>query len=1769
METVLRILDEMMKLACSVQSQMECRSRRYGFSIGFMLTVGLLFAHPVVGQSYSTSTGIPSFSTPQPVEFGFVDASEGNLHLSIPLGSYQQRGSSQPENVTLEYDSNFWQTIYTGSYNVWVPNGANAGNGWYTSFPWVFSQIAIQSSGCQTDIPWSDQNGTVHYFHVTTGAAIFTNDWSPKDCGGESDAFATDSSGYHMFVWNRSPGSQSGDNGSLGFAAYAPDGTIGDSDCIGTCPAGIGTDSNDIGTFDKDPNGNYLYGLHGFTLTDTLGRQVSGGDYAGDGLAGAQAITVPNSQGMAQYTPTWASINVKTNFNQANVDEFQVGYAGDAWPLTVLQSVTLPDAAGSTYSFTYDCDKTDPSNTPGVCSSQGGQAAYYGVITGITLPTGGTVSYSYNTFQDAYGNKSLWVTSHSSASGNWSYSGPQVLSTCTGSQPVNCQQKSTITSPTGTTEYTYQLNNGAWPITVVQKDLSGTVLSTVSNTFDFTQGCVSISCQGNAFIRLTNQTTTIPSAGGNLKKQTQYTYDSPQYGNQTAVQEWGYIPSSNAFSSVPDRATYMSFLNYNSVPGYTTANIATISGGSNINRPTKVTRCNNSGSDSDCPGGGSKVSQTKYTYDAYSSGGLTLVSGVIHHDDNSFGTSNTARGNPTSISRWVSGSNYLTTSYTYDTTGQVLTATDPATNKTTYSYTDNFFTDNGNDTTPAGYTPSQPTNAYLTSVTDPIGTYTEGYYLGSGADAITTDYNNQSVYSHYQDGLGRKTEEVDPIGWNLATYSSVTQSDMYTAVADTSPSTGCSSCQHSQALLDSWGRTASQILVNNPIGPSEVDSSYDATGRLLRKSHPYSGSGDPNHVFETVGYDALSRQISVTHPDSQIQQAAYGPNVGNLGGATSQQGSTSTYGFGYPQVSEDESGNERQQWTDGFGRIIEVDEPNSSGALTPFPYFTNYLYDAGNRLTQVIQGGQTRNFQYDGLGRKVYEKTPEGGIVTYTYTTSGGGLCSGDPSNVCTRTDARGVVSTYTYDHGNRLTGIAYTIPGGQNVASMPNVCTTPNGTAANICYYYDQGGAAANAIGRLTKMSDSTGSESYTYDADGRTKQLTKVINGQTYNIGYQYDAGGDLTQITYPSGRVVQQAYNQVGQLCQIAPSAANCAPGSSYYAANFSYNSPGNLTGFNYGNGVTGTFYYSPDRSQLTYLAYTKGSSTYFNLQYSYEQSSLYSPPCSHGTAGNNGSVQCITDNVDSGRSVGYGYDPLQRMSTAKTCGSSAFPQWGLAESYDRFGNRWGQTVTAGTAPQPQLMFGTGGIDSSTTNQPTSFNFDPSGNMTVDPVGPNDMTYDGENQMTAFSGIGGAAGYTYDANGLRVVKSVSGGTTTVSVFSGSSVLAEYDNGAAPGSPSREYVYGGSGLLAMFSGGATTYYHQDHLGVRLTTDATGNVLSQQGTFPFGESWYQSGAGNKLVFTSYDRDSESGLDYALARYYDSRTGTFCSADPLAGDPSDPQSWNRYPYGRNDPIDITDPSGKSWWSKLLIDVGIGVAMYFAGPEIASWLGIGDAAAGGGAADAMADQQALLAGGAIQNSSGLFIRASVSAAFAGGGDAAAASSGGLAWAVGGAAAAQAAQDKPKKPSKLCNNTNAVQFVKDHAADAASVATQLHVPTENVLGLSAHESQWGDGPFISRNGLGDAFFSEEGGPQPALSNGVMHPTGNSATNVWSFPSYLASAQAFAARYGKVVNSVTNPTQFAGNLLKVGFNSGTKAGNGTPGWSGQVVRDIANTATRMHCP
>ncbi len=94
-------------------------------------------------------------------------------------------------------------------------------------------------------------------------------------------------------------------------------------------------------------------------------------------------------------------------------------------------------------------------------------------------------------------------------------------------------------------------------------------------------------------------------------------------------------------------------------------------------------------------------------------------------------------------------------------------------------------------------------------------------------------------------------------------------------------------------------------------------------------------------------------------------------------------------------------------------------------------------------------------------------------------------------------------------------------------------------------------------------------------------------------------------------------------------------------------------------------------------------------------------------------------------------------------------------------------------------------------------SDISFSATNNATND--GFNTLVYDAENHAVSVSNTGASATYTYDANGLRIKKAVTSGTTTVYIFSGSKVIAEYDNGAAVTSPSREYIYSGGGWHSL----------------------------------------------------------------------------------------------------------------------------------------------------------------------------------------------------------------------------------------------------------------------------------------------------------------------------------------------------------------------------------
>jgi RHS repeat-associated protein len=103
--------------------------------------------------------------------------------------------------------------------------------------------------------------------------------------------------------------------------------------------------------------------------------------------------------------------------------------------------------------------------------------------------------------------------------------------------------------------------------------------------------------------------------------------------------------------------------------------------------------------------------------------------------------------------------------------------------------------------------------------------------------------------------------------------------------------------------------------------------------------------------------------------------------------------------------------------------------------------------------------------------------------------------------------------------------------------------------------------------------------------------------------------------------------------------------------------------------------------------------------------------------------------------------------------------------------------------------------------------------------------------------------------------------------------------------------------------------YHYADHLSVRVDTDSSGNVVRNYGSYPFGGTWYETLGTDKWKFTSYENDSESGLNYAGARYQSVQVGRFTALDPVPGHRRNPQSLNRYAYANNDPINLIDPTG--------------------------------------------------------------------------------------------------------------------------------------------------------------------------------------------------------------------------------------------------------------------
>jgi RHS repeat-associated protein len=139
--------------------------------------------------------------------------------------------------------------------------------------------------------------------------------------------------------------------------------------------------------------------------------------------------------------------------------------------------------------------------------------------------------------------------------------------------------------------------------------------------------------------------------------------------------------------------------------------------------------------------------------------------------------------------------------------------------------------------------------------------------------------------------------------------------------------------------------------------------------------------------------------------------------------------------------------------------------------------------------------------------------------------------------------------------------------------------------------------------------------------------------------------------------------------------------------------------------------------------------------------------------------------------------------------------------------------------------------------------------------------------------------------------------------------------------GSTITKYYYAGGQRIAMRTNGTLRYILGDHLGsTSLTTDANGQNPTQIYYKAWGEMRYSSGnTPTKYQYTGqFSYESDFGLYFYNARWYDSALGRFAQADTIVPQSQGVQAWDRYAYTNNNPVLYTDPSGHG------VDCGIGM-----------------------------------------------------------------------------------------------------------------------------------------------------------------------------------------------------------------------------------------------------
>ncbi len=506
---------------------------------------------------------------------------------------------------------------------------------------------------------------------------------------------------------------------------------------------------------------------------------------------------------------------------------------------------------------------------------------------------------------------------------------------------------------------------------------------------------------------------------------------------------------------------------------------------------------------------------TKYTYDTTGYGNrVSRVDANGHYVNYTF-SSTYQYAYLTQADEHVAGTT-LSTSYAYNsTTGDRTQVTSPSGNVTNYGYDaiDRLTT----ITYPAiGGVRAQRRTSYddvnnIMTAYDENNNYTRSYFDGLGRLTQTQTYANGAPYStalstyYWNDKVKTYT---DPTG-NVTTYTYDFFGRMLTL-------------NHPDGTFKQWvySDASNQVTAFDEKG-HPTDYYYDWQNRLVTVTEHVGGqSYDASYTFDSVGnllqiadaknqitsyfYDNLNRLVQTKFPDTTFENRTY-DNVGNLVSRRTQNNTLITYT--YDEINR----LTKITYPDTSTVQYSYDEDSNRVQMTDSSATTTYTYDPRSRLlseSRTINGqAYTLSYQYDAASNLIQLTYPDGYVLSYKY-------------DALNRITTVGNAATLTYRKNNQPATISYgngvqTAYSYDQLARITGIHTwNATATLLDLNYAYDPNGNPTSVnngqetygyddLNRLTSASGPFGSLDYTYDEVGN--RLSAVVNGTgtTYSYG------------------------------------------------------------------------------------------------------------------------------------------------------------------------------------------------------------------------------------------------------------------------------------------------------------------------------------------------------------------------------------------------------------------------------------------------------------------------------------------------------------------------------------------------------------------------------------------------------------------------------------------------------------------------------------------